>query len=100
MTGYTLSRRAEQDLIDIYIYTYHKFGERQAERYTRDLHARFALLAEFPRIGSPAKVGNISCFKFPSGSHTIYYQCKDGDIVIGRVLHAAQDPSLAPFEEE
>ena len=69
------------------------FGEQQAERYTRDLHARFQLLAEFPGIGLPAKLGDTVCLKFPTGSHVIYYRRTERGVLIGRILHAAQDPT-------
>ena len=100
VTDYSVSRAAEQDLKDIYVYSYQMFGEDQAERYTRDLHARFALIAEFPGIGLPTRLGKIVCLKFPTGSHVIYYRRIDDGILIGRILHAAQDPTRQTFNNQ
>jgi toxin ParE1/3/4 len=48
--GYKLTRRAEQDLIDIYIEGFRQFGEAQAEAYAQKLVETFELLAKFPRL--------------------------------------------------
>ena len=44
--GYKLTRRAEQDLINIYVETFHQFGEAQAEAYAQKLTETFELLAQ------------------------------------------------------
>jgi toxin ParE1/3/4 len=50
MPGYTLSRKAESDLKDIYKYTYREYGEEQADRYLSALEEAFILLSETPLI--------------------------------------------------
>lgn len=97
MADFHLTTRADLDLEDIYIYTVLQFGEAQAERYTRDLYGRLDLLSDFPGIGRPAKLADETCLKFPSGSHVIYYRRMGADILIGRILHASQEPSLHRF---
>ena len=99
MAELILSRLADQDLGDIYIYSFQQFGAQQAECYTRDIHNRFDLLADFPRMGLPARVGEISCLKFPTGSHVIYYKRTERGIFIARILHATQDPDRQIFEK-
>ena len=97
MAEVTLSAAASADLKSIYTYTFVVFGEAQAERYTRDLHARFGLLADFPGIGTHARIGSLECLKFPSGSHVIYFRRSVNGIFVGRILHGAQDPSRQRF---
>ncbi len=91
MADFIVSKCAADDLADIYAYTFNMFGERQAERYTRDLYSRFQLLAEFPGLGLPVPIEHAACLKFPTGSHVIYYRQAGSGVVIARVLHGAQD---------
>ena len=51
MSEWVLSENAADDLIEIYVYTYQEFGERQAEAYTGDIEARFSTLADRPKLG-------------------------------------------------
>ena len=94
MAEVALTVLARDDLKTIYRYSFTVFGEAQAERYTRDLYARFGLLAEFPGIGTLARIGAIECLKFASGSHVIYYRRSHRGIVVGRILHGAHAPPL------
>ena len=97
MAEISLSAFARDDLKSIYRYTFTVFGEAQAERYTRDMHARFELLADFPGMGTLARLGRVECLKFASGSHVIYYRRMHDGVFIGRILHGAQDPSRQSF---
>jgi toxin ParE1/3/4 len=45
--NYRLSRRAEEDLIQIYVSSVDAFGQTQGERYHDALEAAFNLIAEF-----------------------------------------------------
>ena len=99
MVEVALSAAARSDLKNIYKYTFTVFGEAQAERYTRDLHSRFALLADFPGMGLHTRLGSVECLKFPSGSHVIYYRRTPTGVFIGRILHGAQDPTRQRFGE-
>ena len=51
MASYKTSPVAEQDLIDIYIRGFHKWGEKQADDFQRQLISTFRLLAENPGLG-------------------------------------------------
>ncbi len=44
--------RAEQDLLDIWLYTFRTWGEVQADRYLDELDLGIRLLAENPNLGS------------------------------------------------
>jgi toxin ParE1/3/4 len=47
--GYSLSKAARQDVIDIYLQSEDRFGEAQADRYLAGLFGAFAFLADNPR---------------------------------------------------
>ena len=80
----TLSTSARADLKSIYRYTFNVFGEAQADCYTRDIHARFSVLADFPGMGLPARLGAVECLEFPIGSHVDYYRRTRDGVQIGR----------------
>jgi plasmid stabilization system protein ParE len=54
MSEYALTRRAEADLFDIFLFGYEQFGVRQAEIYAAELEHTFQLLADNPRMGREA----------------------------------------------
>jgi toxin ParE1/3/4 len=97
MAEYVLSALADEDLVNIYTYSYQLFGRAQAETYTRDIYGRFALLANFPGMGLPVKLGKTTCLKFPTGSHAVYYRRTNEGIFIGRILAVSQDPTRHEF---
>ena len=51
MRSVSLSERAAQDLIDIYLYTLEHHGAVQAEDYTSNLERTLSLLADNPHMG-------------------------------------------------
>jgi toxin ParE1/3/4 len=88
---YRLSRRAEQDLIDIYVASVEAFGPAQAERYQDVLEQAFDLIAEYPLIARerpelipPARI-------HPCKSHIIVYLIDAAGPLILRVRHGAED---------
>lgn len=82
-----LTQRAERDLQDIYQYTVDQFGERQAEKYLRELDGVFGLLAGFPNAG---RVYAGPTHQFVHGKHIILYRVVGDYLVIGRIFHGAQ----------
>ena len=90
--GYTLSRQAEEDIVDIYLAGTERFGIRQAERYHALLEKSFLFLADNPlaarqrdEIVPPVRI-------HPVGSHLIVYTLDEKDrIFIVRVRHAHED---------
>ncbi|MBK8455329.1 MAG: type II toxin-antitoxin system RelE/ParE family toxin [Thiofilum sp.] len=91
--SYQLTEDAEQDILDIYVYSYREFGEDKAESYYETLSAHFDLLATNPKLGTDfghvkAQVRRSTC-----ASHSIYYRLKNNDVLILRVLHQSRDPA-------
>jgi toxin ParE1/3/4 len=50
MSKYRLTRRADQDLTEIYLYTLEQFGFSQAEAYAESMRHCFETLADNPRM--------------------------------------------------
>lgn len=89
--GHKFTIRAERDLKDIYRYTLEKFGALQAEKYLRELDGVFALLSQYPAMG---RLYDGQTHQFVHGKHIILYRTRGNEIVIGRIFHGAQRPSL------
>ncbi len=90
--GYILSRKAEEDIIGIFITGAEQFGQEQAERYHEQLDKCFRFLADNPlaaherfEITPPVRI-------HPVGSHLVIYRVnKNEDIFIIRVRHGHED---------
>lgn len=55
MSEYRLTKRAEADLFDIFLFGYEQVGARQAEIYAAELEHTFQFLTDNPRIGREAE---------------------------------------------
>ena len=91
MAEYRLTPAAERDLERIWNYTRQQWGTAQANRYTDDLAATFAELAQSP-MSAPA------CDPIRSGyrrrgveRHMVYFRITDYGVVIVRKLHDRMD---------
>jgi toxin ParE1/3/4 len=92
MPSYRKTRRADEDLQEIYRYTRRMWGRDQAVRYLHGLEQRFAELADNPLVGiaredlQPPGLRSVI-----HGSHVIFYQPQPDGVLIIRVLHGRQD---------
>jgi toxin ParE1/3/4 len=92
MTGRAvLSPRAQGDLEDIWDYTMKRWGLDQAEFYARQIWQHIEAAARRPTIGRPCPEVRAGYYKYPSGSHILFYRRIDGDIDIVRILHKRMD---------
>ena len=90
--AYTLSSRAEDDLIEIYIEGASRFGVYQADHYLGKIEEMMGLLSENPRaahvrpeISPPVRI-------HPFQSHLIVYMVDDNDdIFVIRIRHDHED---------
>jgi toxin ParE1/3/4 len=90
--NYVLSRKAEEDIIDIFETGIEQFGLSQAERYHEQLDQCFRFLAENPlaaherfEITPPVRI-------HPVGSHLVIYRVEqNGAVFIIRVRHGHED---------
>jgi toxin ParE1/3/4 len=92
MTGrYTLSPRAQGDLDEIWTYTVNRWGTEQAEFYIRQIGRNIETVAAQPVIGRACPEVRAGYYKYPSGSHVLFYRLMDGGIDIVRILHERMD---------
>ena len=91
--SFRLTRHAERDVLDIYLYTLKHFGPAQADRYTSDLSARFSAIAVEPTLGRDFGDIHPRARRVNQGSHAIYYRPDADGILILRILHQKMDPA-------
>ena len=82
---------AEQDLIEIWLYTFSEWGAKQADKYIDDLAGAFNLLAAQPHqcrergeFSPPVRIHH-------HGHHLIVYLAVADGVNIVRVLHESMD---------
>ena len=95
--AYRLSRKAEDDIIDIYIEGVARFGVRQADQYHDEIGKMFVLLAENPRMAHEREEISPPVRVHPFRAHLIVYLIENnGDIFIVRFRHAHEDWQGSP----
>lgn len=87
---YRLSRQAEADLEEIWLYSFKTWSIEQADRYHNDLMATIEALSLGFKIGR-AVVIREGYFKQPVGSHVIFYRGSGSGLDIVRILHQRMD---------
>ncbi|WP_256870245.1 type II toxin-antitoxin system RelE/ParE family toxin, partial [Burkholderia cenocepacia] len=85
-----LTPLAECDLEDIWRYTAEHWSPEQAEHYYRDLIGTMEALARGKKAGRICVVRD-GYFRYPAGSHVVFYRETDETIDVIRVLHQRMD---------
>ncbi len=88
--GYRLSPRAEADLEEIGLYTFKNRSAEQADSYHNAIVAAFEELAAGSKTGRPVDIRE-GYFKYPAGSHLVFYRLSEAGLVVVRVLHQRMD---------
>jgi toxin ParE1/3/4 len=83
---YELSRAADRDLDDIYVYTFREFGVLQADAYFESLEDCLTKLAENPLLGVDASNVRAGYRRFVHQRHTLYYRKIRTGVRIVRIL--------------
>ena len=91
MAKFTLSNKAEEDLLSIGRYTQGKWGITQRNRYLRELDKTFPLLSEHPTKGRKCDNIRQGYLKYRVGRHLIYFCKMPTEIEIVRILHHRMD---------
>ena len=92
MTGhYTLSPRAQNDLDEIWIDTVKRWGIAQAEFYIRQIGLDIAIVAAQPAMGRVCSEVRAGYYKYPSGSHVLFYRAIERGVDVVRILHKRMD---------
>ena len=89
--SWTLTRQADQDLVDIYMYGAREFGIDQADAYHAELERVFASLGEFPRLARLRTEFSPPVRIHPHKAHLVFYVKQDSGILIVRVRHGSED---------
>ncbi|MFC5553344.1 type II toxin-antitoxin system RelE/ParE family toxin [Methylobacterium iners] len=87
MARYRLTRRAENDLLDIFLFGLEQFGDVQAQRYQAGFEECFRMLAENPLLGRSAHAIAPALRRHEHGSHVVLYEQDADGILIVAVLY-------------
>ena len=88
---YKLSKKAEQDLFEIWDYTATKWSEYQADNYLQTIHSAITLLEDNPKIGVSRETLQTGYRCYYQEKHVIFYRKFSYGIKIVRVLHQSMD---------
>jgi toxin ParE1/3/4 len=91
MKGYVLSPRAQKDIDDIWEYTVEHWNVRQAEIYLRQIQRAIETVAAEPAIARSCADIRPGYWKYPAGSHMLFFRITDQGINVVRVLHSRMD---------
>ncbi len=88
---YFLTKAAEADLLNIFVYTFEEWGERQVRIYKNQLESRFEAILQFPDIGRKHPKLAKDIYYLLEGKHYIFYKKVDEGIEVLRLLHQNMD---------
>ncbi len=91
MADYVLSNRADDDLSEMYAYSYREFGEDQADSYFARISTCLNTLAASPHLGRPAEDLHPGLHRHTCAAHAIFYILTDTGIFVARILHQSMD---------
>jgi len=83
---------AEQDLIDIWLYLFEKWGPVQADAYLDQLNVGLVRLADHPKLGADYSHIQPGYRRLAVEHHRVYYRIESNRIAIIRVLHESMEP--------
>jgi len=86
MLRVTKSVAAENDLIDIWIYSFENWGAIQADKYIDQLQDAFQFLASNPLVGVNCSDIRQGYLRYPIKEHSIFYRVENGVLKVVRVL--------------
>ena len=93
MAKYVLSKKAVDDLDNIWNYTAQTWSEEQAVKYYNDIRNAVIVLASLPGyLGRSFEDIKPGLMGYGVGHHIIFYtKRKDGSIWVNRILHEKMD---------
>ncbi|MGA9896907.1 MAG: type II toxin-antitoxin system RelE/ParE family toxin [Terriglobales bacterium] len=92
---YRVTRQAEQDLNEIYVYWARRASPEVADRLIDGIADRFWLLGEHPDAGRPSGDIAAGVKSFPAGKYLIYYRATRWGTDILHIFHGARDQGQA-----
>ena len=92
MAKYHFTRRALNDLLEIWDYTVEEWSENQAEKYYNLIIASCMDLANNPKLGKSYEIIALNVLGYRCGEHIIFYrEISINEIEIVRILHSMMD---------
>lgn len=89
---YYFTKKAIEDLTNIWNYTYEEWSERQADKYYRMLIENCKEIAANPELGKDYSEISPNLFGFKATRHIIFYRkISTNEIEITRILHVSMD---------
>ena len=88
-----ISDRAEQDLLEIWVYSFRQWSEQQADRYLDQLDDGMQKCGEEPEHGSRRDSVRAGYRSRLVREHVVFYTFTDEEVLILRVLHGSMDPT-------
>ena len=82
---------ADDDIAEAYEASYLRFGERQAERYLKDLLRKFEMIARHPQLARLHMEFRPPVRVLSYAAHLIIYREETGSVLILRVVPARMD---------
>jgi toxin ParE1/3/4 len=90
MNRYKLSRQADQDLEDIWVYLA-ELDPIRADRQMAEIFNRLPMLAQYPDMGRKRNDLGTGCRSFPSRPYLIFYAKTASHIEILRIIHQSRN---------
>ncbi len=91
MAKYIFSQKAISDLNSIWDYTFETWSEEQADKYYNIIIRQVDDISKNPDLGRNFKEVDDNLLGFRIEKHVIFYQIKENNIEIIRILHAQMD---------
>jgi len=89
---YIISKKATEDLEQIWQYTYLRWSEHQADKYYNLIIEKIEFIAQNTTVGRTMDDIKEGYRYYPVESHIIFYQIsKDNTVIITRILHQQMD---------
>ena len=92
MSKIRISPKADNDLLEMWLYSFEEWGEAQAEHYYSLIYTGIDRLGDNPRLGKACDFVSQGYRSLSVERHVVYYQLHDGFIDIMRVLHERMRP--------
>lgn len=86
MPSYQLTNAADEDLVELYTYSFLEFGEHRADAYFESLDDCLQRLADNPQLGMDVTGLRRDYYRFVHQRHSIYYKKSRSGILIVRIL--------------
>ena len=92
MVKISFRQKANEDLNDIWIYTYEKWSEAQADKYYETIKFTCLEISKNPKLGKIYNGISNNLLGIKSGKHIIFYSFVfQNEIQIIRILHERMD---------